>query len=273
MNHPQSWQNCDQDIKYYIEKLVELAKANLANLTGVYLHGSLAMGSYYRPKSDIDLIIVVDGIVNPSVRKSFSIIVAEFSQKRPTIGNIELSVITESTAKMAPSPPPYEIHFSNDWHDRIMSEEVNFTKTSTDIDLLSHLLYVKQRGLCLYGKPIEKVFGEIAWEDYMHAVMDDFKWIIDDQHILETPYYSVLNICRTLQLTREDRHLVHSKDEGGEWGLLNIPDEHHSVIQKSLEVYRSDAVIPEVDRRTGGVIWDQNELLAIRDYARSSLSK
>ena len=30
-----------------------------ANVTGVYLHGSLATGSYYRPKSDIDLLIVV----------------------------------------------------------------------------------------------------------------------------------------------------------------------------------------------------------------------
>lgn len=269
MNHPQSWQKCDRDIKDYIEQLVELAKANLANLTGVYLHGSLAMGSYYRPKSDIDLIIVVANELKPGVRKILSKTVAEYSQKRPTIGNIELSVITEATAKKTPNPPPYEIHVSSDWHDRIMSEEVDYTKTSTDIDLLSHLLYVKQRGLCIYGKPMEKVFGEIAWEDYMYAVLDDFKWIIEDQHILETPYYSVLNICRTLQLMREGKHLVHSKDEGGEWGLSNIPDEHHSVIQKSLEVYRSDAVVPEENRRTGNVTWDQNQLLAFRDFART----
>ena len=45
----QHWDNCDEDIKLFTLELVKKLKSLLDNmLTGVYLHGSLAMGSYYR---------------------------------------------------------------------------------------------------------------------------------------------------------------------------------------------------------------------------------
>lgn len=43
---PQSWPDCDRKIRDYVMGLVEMLKDRLGdNLTGVYLHGSLAMGS------------------------------------------------------------------------------------------------------------------------------------------------------------------------------------------------------------------------------------
>ena len=60
MNKPQHWSNCDYRIKEYINGFINLLKYNLReNLKGIYLHGSLAMGCYYYPKSDIDVIAVV----------------------------------------------------------------------------------------------------------------------------------------------------------------------------------------------------------------------
>lgn len=61
MVRAQVWPECDEDIKKFVITLVERLRGELGNrLIGIYLHGSLAMGSYYRPKSDIDLIVVVN---------------------------------------------------------------------------------------------------------------------------------------------------------------------------------------------------------------------
>lgn len=38
-------------------------------LTGIYLHGSLAMGSYYRPKSDLDLLVACSEALGAAERE------------------------------------------------------------------------------------------------------------------------------------------------------------------------------------------------------------
>lgn len=231
------------------------------------MHGSLAMGSYYRPKSDIDLIVVVSEELGKDLSKELGIAIARHAEKRPTTGSVELSVITKKVAKQAPMPTPFELHYSSDWHEKILNGDVNYDSSKTDTDLGSHFMYVQQRGICLFGKPINEVFGEYDWRHFIDAVIDDFDWILEDEHILETPFYAVLNICRVLQLFNENSRTVHSKDEGGEWALKNLPTKYHPVIQKSLDVYRSENDVSEDQRRTGGLTWQNQELLSLRDYA------
>lgn len=267
---PQSWQNCDTDIKEFVNELVVKVRSELGeNLVGVYLHGSLAMGGYYRPKSDIDMIVVVDKKLADNERESFAQIVAKHAETRPTTGNVELSVILSATAKVIPVPVPFEVHYSSEWHDKILSGDINYTEDKTDIDLQSHLTYVVQRGSCLYGKQINEIFGAIDWQVFMEGVLDDFYWIIEDEHILETPFYGVLNICRVLQVLQEDKQLAHSKDEGGEWALQNLPEQFHDIIQQALDAYRSPKQVDESQRRTNGETWNKEALIAFRDYARS----
>jgi len=268
---PQSWQNCDQDVKDFVKELVAKLAAELNdNLTGVYLHSSLAMGSYYRPKSDIDLIVVVENKLNVDKRKTIAETIAKHSEQKPTTGNIELSVITADTAKKIPVPVPFEVHYSTEWHDKILSGDTDYEKDNTDIDLQSHLAYVSQRGVVLQGKPIDEAFGEIDWQIFMDGVIDDFNWIVEDEHILETPFYAVLNICRVLQLLTENNQQVHSKDEGGEWALKNLSEQYHAIIQQALNAYRSSKEVDESQRRTNGEVWDKNALIALRDFAKSS---
>lgn len=271
MNRPQSWEDCDEDIKQFVLDTTRKLEDNLDdNLIGVYLHGSLAMGSYYRPKSDIDLIIVTNQPIGKTAAKATGIAIARQAEQRPTTGNLELSIITAKTAKEVPVPPPCELHYSSERHDQTLKGEVNYDSNKTDMDLQSHLLYVKQRGICLVGKPIDEVFGEYDWQHFMDSVIDDFDWIVEDEHILETPFYSTLNICRVLQLLSESEHIVHSKDEGGKWGLQNLPLEYKPLIKKALDVYRSSEPVDEDHRRTGGKVWDREELLSLRDYAKEA---
>lgn len=272
MTDPKVWPHCDEDIKRFIVKLMERLKSVLGDpLTGIYLHGSLAMGSYYRPKSDIDLIVVVNGKLEADIAKSAAVAIAHEAAARPTVGNVELSVITAEAAKQVPVPTPYELHYSSAWHDKILRDEVDYSSERTDTDLSSHLTYVVKRGICLFGQPIADTFGPVKWRFFMESVMDDLDWILEDEHILETPFYSVLNICRVMQLLSDNRETVHSKDEGGEWGLRHFPSQYRPLIQQALNVYRSSETVTEEQRKTGGIDWDRDKLLAFRNYARSKV--
>lgn len=52
----QSWADCDPDVRAYVLAAVD---AMAVDVLGAYVHGSLAMGCYYRAKSDLDVLVVV----------------------------------------------------------------------------------------------------------------------------------------------------------------------------------------------------------------------
>ncbi|MCR2822187.1 aminoglycoside adenylyltransferase domain-containing protein [Lederbergia panacisoli] len=272
MNRPQSWSNCDEDIKLFVITLTEKIKQELGNnLVGIYLHGSLAMGSFYRPKSDIDIIVVVDHRLESEMAYRVGTAIALESKKRPILGDIELSIITKEVAEQVPVPTPYELHYSSQWAESILNNEVDYSKEVTDSDLPSHLTYINQRGVCLYGQPIQEIFGQYPWQSFMDSVIDDLEWILENDNIQESPYYSILNICRVFQLVSENNQTVHSKDEGGEWGLLHLPQEFQPLILEALNVYRSPEKVSKEQQKTGGREWNPSKLLALRDYAREKL--
>lgn len=266
---PQSWETCDVEIYGYITGFVDLLQQKLGKcLTGVYLHGSLAMGSYFPPKSDMDMLAVVDKSLEVSLAEDLNFSIARYSERRPTTGDIEFSVITSETAKNVPDEMPYELHYSEMWKQRIFDRQVTYGVRQIDPDLPAHLMCVKKRGVCLYGTKIGEAFGEVSWHNFMLAVLDDFDWIVMDENICESPYYGVLNICRVLQMIFEKNRKILSKYEGGMWGVAKLPAEYTSLIQKVLAVYSSDKPIDENNRKTGGVGWDKHELCAFRDYAK-----
>ena len=266
---PQSWLDCDIAVHSYINGFVDLLKEKLEScLVGVYLHGSLAMGSYFPPKSDMDLIIMTNNRLDADLAKSLNTSIAVYAETRPTIGSIECSVITMQTARDVPEQMPYELHYSGAWHERILKDAVSYGVEQFDSDLPAHLMCVKEHGICLYGMAIDDVFGEVSWRNFLLSVMDDFNWIVEGENICESPYYGVLNICRVLQIIVDGNEKYLSKYEGAVWGMENLPDEHIPLIQKALEVYASDEPIDVGKQKTGGVTWDKTALLSFRDYAR-----
>jgi streptomycin 3"-adenylyltransferase len=263
--NPQSWPDCDEAIHNYIIGFVDLLVRNLkSRLVGVYLHGSLAMGSYFPPKSDMDFIIVTDNKLDTALAKSLNFSIAEYAKPRPTVGSIECSVITMQTAKETPEQMPYELHYS----ESCLNDATTYGQEKFDSDLPAHLMCIKRRGICLYGMAIDDVFGDVNWHNFLLSVMDDFNWIIEDENICESPYYGVLNICRVLQIISENNKKYLSKYEGAIWGMENLSEAHVPLIQKALEIYASNKPIDERERKTSGAIWDKTALLLFRDYAR-----
>lgn len=249
----QSWADCDTDLRRYVE---EALAATGLEPSGVYVHGSLAMGCFYRAKSDVDLLVVVPETLTAAEREHAARELAERSIARPMLGDLELSVLTERQA--AEGTREYEVHYSAYWTEKILAGE--YAGPGTDADLAAHVSVVRQRGVALSGRPAVDVFGEVSDEDYLGAIEADLR----DVDLVAEPYYGVLNACRVLML-RESPQVV-SKEEGGEWGIRSLPEEHRNVVEQALRCYRSARPVQADERGTDGHGWDVKALENFRKY-------
>ena len=84
-----------------------------------------------------------------------------------------------------------------------------------DYDLAAHFTVIRQAGICLCGKPIAAVFGQVPRENYLDSICRD----VQDapMQILDQPLYLTLNLCRVLAACRQG--LVLSKCEGVCWAM------------------------------------------------------
>ena len=254
-------------------QIVDALRAQLGdNLTNIILHGSLSFGCYYIPKSDIDILCIIKSPLSENEAREALRTLATLNDARPHIGALESSIVLQKDAHVPQHPIPYELHFSEKYAEAIKNNTYNYDQRSgRDPDLAAHFTVARKRGINLIGDAPERVLGQVAWKDFLDAVMDDLNWIIKDENILETPFYGVLNACRVLMTLQNGEGTVVSKEEGGLWALKYLPPSQHPVIIKALDVYRSSSAIKTEQRRLAGVEWDATSLLSFRDYIRNRL--
>ncbi len=145
----------DVDITSWVESLVAgIADVLGDELVGVYLHGSLAMGGYYRPKSDLDLLIVCSTPLGPATREQTARALLTASDRRPTIGDVEASVLQIAHTRRFSHPSPFEMHFSETHSEAIRTGRFDYTIQHTDPDLAAHCTVVRSRGCRLLGEDI-----------------------------------------------------------------------------------------------------------------------
>ena len=218
-------------INSFVEQTKDILKDNLV---GVYLHGSLAMGCFNPQKSDIDLVIVVNEPLTDSIKKEYLEMVVEHNARGPAKG-IEMSVVLRNVCKPFVYPTPYELHFSAghlDWYKENPDEYIRELK-GTDKDLAAHFTIISKRGKCLYGLPINDVFGEVPASDYMDSIWYDVEHA--KKEIKYFPMYLTLNLARVLAYKEEG--LILSKKEGAEWAIGKLTEEYHPLIQDALRDY------------------------------------
>ena len=203
-------------------------------LTGIYLHGSAAMGCFQPEKSDLDLLVVISGQMTDAEKRAYLDRLAELDAEGPAKG-IEMSVVPKDACNPFIYPTPFELHYSRmhtGWYRRDPEDYIRKMK-GTDRDLAAHITVIRNRGRCLYGLPIREVFGEVPEGDYLDALWYDVSGAKEE--IGEHPMYMTLNLARVLAYLKEKRVL--SKKEGGEWGLKNLPEEYHSLVISALRDY------------------------------------
>ena len=241
-------------LKYVTEEFTKNVTEIFAdNLVGIYLHGSGVMGCFNPEKSDIDLIVVVKNDIPDVDKKAFMDMVVALNANAPSKG-IEVSIVKSNVCKPFVYPTPFELHFSAmhlNWYKDNPDNYVQNMK-GTDEDLAAHFTIITHRGVCLAGKPIDEVFGEVPKDAYMDSIRGDIAEA--EQDILEDTMYITLNLARALAFVREG--LVLSKREGGEWGLKNLPLEYHPLIEKALREYAG----------SGETVYDEERAVSYAKY-------
>lgn len=231
--------------KECLENIVSCCRQVFAEgLTGVYLHGSLAMGCFNPKKSDLDLIVVVEQEIALEQKIKFLEEVVMLNGQAPAKG-IELSVVKREYCQNFVHPAPYELHFSNAHLQWLRDDLREYAErmNGIDRDLAAHFMVITKRGIALYGEQIDKVFARVPRDAYMDSIWYDISGA--EEEIRQNPIYVILNLCRAEAFRREG--LVLSKKEGGEWGLEKLPGAHRPLIRAALENYSSKGVM-EGDR-------------------------
>jgi len=204
------------------------------NLIGIYVHGSIAFGCFTWAKSDIDFIVVVNETVPQQTKLRLLQVLENLRGQAPSKG-FEMSVTLGKYCKEFVYPTPYELHFSNGWLERYLENPLLLCndEPKTDYDLAAHFVVIKNVGIVLSGKPISEVFGDIPKEDYLDSIRKDIENAAED--VAGDPVYVILNQCRVYAYIRDG--LVLSKEQGGQWGLKNLPEQYHNVIAAALNDY------------------------------------
>ena len=246
-------QNIPDGIARLLGQLVSITKENFKeSLVGTYLHGSLAMGCFNPVSSDIDVLIVVELKLSLEDKRTLGDSFIELVEKFPA-NKIELSVVTLDALSDFRYPTPYELHFSNENLEDFTNVDFDLMKSRDDKDLAAHFVIIKNRGICLYGEPVTKVFPDVADEYYLKSIAQDFDWsynnVINGQEdgTCSVPTYAVLNTCRVLAFIKYG--LVASKAEGGAWAIEHLPKEYAPLIVEAVKEYAESGTSNEVDAK------------------------
>ncbi len=227
----------DKRIQEILEKIAESCRKIFAeSLTGIYVHGSLALGCFNWEKSDIDFLVVVKRTPSLEQKKQFIKDLLEIDQAAPPKG-LEMSLVLEKYTRNFVYPTPFELHFSNAHKQscRDNPEEYCRLMKGTDKDLAAHFTVIRTACITLYGESERKVFGEVPPADYL----DSIKWDIENatEEIKENPIYMILNLCRVRAYQKDG--LVLSKRDGGHWGIDHLPGKYAEMILEAVRCYQS----------------------------------
>jgi streptomycin 3"-adenylyltransferase len=202
------------------------------NLVGIYLHGSLAMNCFNCNSSDIDFLVVVSVKLSFNVMRELVEVLLQLSENGPKKG-FEMSVILESDAKNFKYPTPFVLHYSESHKEKYLSQPDYICGGFEDPDLAAHIVITQERGICLYGKPINQVFETVPKKYYIESIKNDVASSKED--IVDNPIYYILNLCRVLNFLLEGT--ICSKKEGGEWACFSLPQKYKDIIESALVTY------------------------------------
>jgi streptomycin 3"-adenylyltransferase len=200
------------------------------------------MGCFNPLSSDLDLLAVVREKLSIEQKKEIIDYLLDQHGKVLKKG-IEMSIVLEDSLLNFEYPTPFELHYSSDWYERYEAGNVDFSEQRYDEDLAAHFVMVRNRGICIYGKPVEDAFPEIPEEFYVRSIMNDADYIYRLGE--KDPVYSILNLCRIIAFIKD--RIITSKKEAGEWALSKLPEKYTTLINTAGYRYNTGDTSEPVD--------------------------
>ena len=240
MTNLHGYNNLPSNVRAQIGSVVGIWKSHLGGgLAGIYLHGSIALGAFLPSSGDIDILVVTNsGIPTKKRLEIAKDIIAADNLPCP----LEMSAVTLSDLMNWKDPGNCVFHYSDFWRERC---EKRFIDDSAecfvadhdfpDHDVTSYIRLIKERGIVLYGCPINEIFPNIPDDDFFAAISAD----VDDYdfHSYAPRYLSsnILILGRILSFRHEKRILL--KYEAGLWMANHVPAELRYIPKAALRVW------------------------------------
>jgi predicted nucleotidyltransferase len=249
----------DPQIRSYLDRVVSTLRDHLGtDLVGVYLHGSLAMGVFHPGRSDLDVLSVCAQSLSGERRLELG--QALFSIPR-SVGDLEFSLVTETTARSGSSVPPFEVHVSH--------EEpfvLDGSDRDGDPDLVVHFAMARARGRALIGPEPDQMFPEPARTALIRAFISDIHWAREsgeagwESHSkpeLASMAYRVLNAARSWRYVESGD--LGSKVEGAAWLKRRHSDPRIRALLDAAVAYQQGAEPDLPDQRMVDAFVDRVE--------------
>lgn len=232
-----NYETCSLEVKNQINNIVNgLASLLENNLLGIYLNGSIVLDAFDENNSDIDIIGIVEKCLSPEEKIKLGAFLLPLHQM-PC--QIEVLLIVKEHIIPWQYPPVCHFYFSDYWleeYKQFLSGE-NLTHrllsvNCTDSNITSSVKIVKEKGICVYGLPIDEVFPDVPDADFWDSIsynIPDFNVITDND--TQRPYL-ILTLCRALSYRKTGQ--LFSKQEAANWALNILPVKFHPIILSAL---------------------------------------
>lgn len=132
------------------------------NLTGIYLHGSVAMGCFSWNTGDVDCLVVTAAPLETAAKTAMIDTCLALQPLCPPKG-LELNVVTKAVCENPQQNPAFEFHFSPLYAEPYAwGPQGQLSRMpKTDPDLIAHFSMVRSRGIALLGASPKQVFAPI----------------------------------------------------------------------------------------------------------------
>lgn len=235
----QSIAEADREVRQFVIRIAA-SLGDVIPLSGLYLSGSLATGSFHRDRSDINILAVVSEPLTPQQHQAAARAIARLSDSRPTLRDVQIGIITAATARDVPSPVPLELRYAG-----------GFAKERTSYAFAAEMFETRERGVALVGPAPDRAFAPVPWYAFIEALRTAF--VLPQEEIDANPSLAVLNACRVLHGAVSKRMSAVNKDEAALWALEALPERYRSAIRDALLVYRGVKSHEDVVFATGEI--------------------
>ena len=203
----------------YLTELVARLRAILgAELVGVYAGGSLALGGYDPPRSDLDIAAVSRDTLPDETKRDVTAGLRHESLPCPARG-LELVVYAEHTVRTGTREAAYELNLNTGGS---MPFHVSFAPGDGEAEHWYAIdrAVIRDHGRALLGPPPAQLFAALPQWMLVDLLVDSVRW--HERSGMAHDDDAVLNACRALRYAAEGAWS--SKPDAAEWARGRVAD-------------------------------------------------
>ena len=225
-----------QQLPSLVSTVREILKQQLGSqLKALYLFGSATMGQL-RPTSDVDLLGLIDGEIEPSAREALLLRLMSVSSCKDSSGRknrpVELLLFQRASFDAGLSPPVCEFRYGEWLRSEYESGSVPGPVASHDFSIL--LRQARDSCLVLLGDSAADALPVISDEALRRAVLDSLEELLGN---LRGDERNVILTLARMWWTIE-RGGVTTKDGAAEWAMARSSARVASALEIARDAYR-----------------------------------